>query len=143
MISRRDVLSAALLGWPLTAQMARSAAQTYWAVPTADLRYPLEVRPNKVLGNEPAKQAQMDEARHIWENAPKSDPIQIARYFLDSTKVNPTFIRQWPQASEWNPLIVEFFRSVGYTASSDLIPWCAAFVNWCLVRSGRIGSSSP
>ena len=41
-----------------------------------------------------------------------------------------------------NPRIVEYFTATSYRASNDETPWCAAFVNWCLVKSGVAGTKS-
>jgi uncharacterized protein (TIGR02594 family) len=35
-----------------------------------------------------------------------------------------------------NPRIVEYFKSTDLKASDDDVPWCAAFVGWCLDRAG-------
>jgi len=41
-----------------------------------------------------------------------------------------------------NPRIVEYLKSVEMRAD-DEIPWCAAFVNWCLEQSGCAGTKRP
>jgi uncharacterized protein (TIGR02594 family) len=38
-----------------------------------------------------------------------------------------------------NAHIAEFLTSVGQ-AGDDEIPWCAAFVNWCLAQAGELGT---
>jgi uncharacterized protein (TIGR02594 family) len=38
-----------------------------------------------------------------------------------------------------NPRIMEYLRTVGL-ASWDETPWCAAFVNWCVIRVGIPGT---
>jgi len=35
-----------------------------------------------------------------------------------------------------NPRILEYHASTTLKAKEDEIPWCAAFVNWCLVKAG-------
>ena len=52
------------------------------------------------------------------------------------------YAREWPEI--WNPVIVEFFSSTHTKPSGDVTPWCAAFVNWCILRakSDRTPSSS-
>ena len=59
------------------------------------------------------------------------------------------------ERSEWadpgeNPRITEYFRASGSWCDSqgplpvdDEINWCAAFVNYCLVESGYIGTAHP
>ena len=83
-------------------------------------------------------------AEEAWNSAPKGPkPISIADYFIDSFSTwSPDVITQWPQDDYWNPVIVEFFRSTNYKAENDMVPWCAAFVNWCLRRTNRLSSNS-
>jgi uncharacterized protein (TIGR02594 family) len=40
-----------------------------------------------------------------------------------------------------NPRIVEYLKTVGQPGDDD-IPWCSAFVNWCLMESGIKGTCS-
>ena len=44
--------------------------------------------------------------------------------------------------TESNPRIDEYLKSVGQP-SDDAIPWCAAFVNWCIEKSGYMGTGRP
>lgn len=41
-----------------------------------------------------------------------------------------------------NPRIVEYHKSTLLKATSDEVPWCAAFVGWCLGAAGIKGSRS-
>lgn len=44
-----------------------------------------------------------------------------------------------------NPRVVEYLRSTNLDApmaSQDETPWCSAFVNWCVERSGSAGTDS-
>jgi uncharacterized protein (TIGR02594 family) len=44
-----------------------------------------------------------------------------------------------------NPRVVEYLNSTDLdsdSASSDETPWCSAFVNWCVERSGNEGTNS-
>ena len=43
---------------------------------------------------------------------------------------------------EDNPRISEYLATVNL-GSDDEIPWCAAFVNWCLEQSGVKGTKRP
>ena len=43
---------------------------------------------------------------------------------------------------EDNPRISEYLKTVGM-GGSDEIPWCAAYVNWCLVNSKVEGTGKP
>ena len=84
----------------------------------------------------------MERAASIINNAPTGPtPIDVARYFL-SDKVDERYREQWPKSAAWNPVIVEFFKATNFQASNDMIAWCAAFVNWCIVQSLRSGSGS-
>jgi uncharacterized protein (TIGR02594 family) len=42
--------------------------------------------------------------------------------------------------SEANPRISEYLETVGQ-GSSDEIPWCAAFVNWCVPQGTNLASA--
>ena len=36
-----------------------------------------------------------------------------------------------------NPEILKYFHEIGYTdIKEDEIPWCSAFVNWCVMKAG-------
>ena len=41
-----------------------------------------------------------------------------------------------------NPRILEYHQATSLKASSDEIPWCASFVNWCLREAGLNGTNS-
>ena len=41
-----------------------------------------------------------------------------------------------------NPRILEYHQATSLKASSDEIPWCASFVNWCLREAGFNGTHS-
>jgi uncharacterized protein (TIGR02594 family) len=41
-----------------------------------------------------------------------------------------------------NPRIIEYHAKTSLKASSDEVPWCAAFVNWCLAEAGKNGTNS-
>lgn len=41
-----------------------------------------------------------------------------------------------------NPRIIEYDTATSLKAKEDETPWCAAFVNWCLVQSGILGTNS-
>ncbi|CAE6938330.1 hypothetical protein R69608_05085 [Paraburkholderia nemoris] len=70
-------------------------------------------------------------------------PIDIAQSFIDRFyKNDPRSISQWPSPQPWNPLIVHFFDATDNPANNDTVPWCAAFVNWCLKRAGKPTTNS-
>jgi uncharacterized protein (TIGR02594 family) len=41
-----------------------------------------------------------------------------------------------------NPRILEYFKTTSYHAKADEVPWCSAFVNWCMGQAGIVGSDS-
>ena len=41
-----------------------------------------------------------------------------------------------------NPRILEYHSTTALHAREDEIPWCAAFVNWCLKQAGIKGTDS-
>lgn len=96
------------------------------------------------FGYKPATEAQKKKAQEIVDGTPKGPrPIDVAQSLVDRFyDKDPDAISQWPAPTSWNPLIVEFFNATSRPANDDMIPWCAAFVNWCLGRCGRIGSRS-
>jgi uncharacterized protein (TIGR02594 family) len=53
-------------------------------------------------------------------------------------------VKEFPGTGD-NPRVVEYLRSTNLTApynSNDETPWCSAFVNWCIERSGFEGTDS-
>lgn len=36
-----------------------------------------------------------------------------------------------------NPRIIEYHKSVSLHASSDEVPWCSSFVNWCMMGANK------
>jgi uncharacterized protein (TIGR02594 family) len=70
-------------------------------------------------------------------------PIDIAQSFIDRFyATDPNIISQWPAPQPWNPLIVRFFNATKEPAKDDTVPWCSAFLNWCLKRAGKPGTNS-
>lgn len=41
-----------------------------------------------------------------------------------------------------NPRIIEYHAITTLAAKEDEIPWCSAFVNWCMDRAGYLGTKS-
>jgi hypothetical protein len=68
-------------------------------------------------------------------------PIDVAQYFLAvgagayGAEFRP-FVREWPVRA--NPLICHFFSATLTKPEGDTTAWCAAFVNWCLLRSHAV-----
>lgn len=41
-----------------------------------------------------------------------------------------------------NPRIIEYHSSCSAKFTSDSVPWCSAFVNWCVQKAGGLGTRS-
>jgi uncharacterized protein (TIGR02594 family) len=41
-----------------------------------------------------------------------------------------------------NQRIIEYHKTTTFKATTDEIPWCAAFVNWCLIQAGKTTCNS-
>jgi uncharacterized protein (TIGR02594 family) len=98
----------------------------------------------KLFGTNPALTDEQSIARAILLAAPKSKPLlTIAQYFADITRTNvdnECYNAAWH--SRWNPVIVGFYKSTTLEdkyvlVHGDTIPWCAAFLNWCLGAAGK------
>ena len=146
MIARRKV-ALALAGFPLVLASRASWSQHEQVYDSfVQLIYPpIEAIDNpQPFGYERATQAEIDRAKLIIAQTVQGPrPIDIAQSFVDRFfKTAPDLISQWPAPAHWNPLVVEFFSATSYHANNDMIPWCAAFANWCLERAGKRGSRS-
>jgi len=93
------------------------------------------------LGTQPALPMEEEMALHVLNGAPQQgSPLAIAQYFYDvgsgkfGAQYEP-FVYGWP--TRWNPVIRRFFQATKTQPSGDVTPWCAAFLNWCYLRSGR------
>jgi uncharacterized protein (TIGR02594 family) len=84
-------------------------------------------------------------ARAIIDQTPHGPrAIDIAQSFVDRfSQANPAAISQRSPPAPPNPLIAVFIKPAGsLSVVDDPIPWCAAFVNFCIERNGGKGSSS-
>lgn len=41
-----------------------------------------------------------------------------------------------------SPRVLEYHATTAYHATSDAVPWCSAFVNWCFREAGISGTHS-
>ena len=110
-------------------------------------------RPNLVtaavamLGAQHPRPEETDRAVEILNAAPRGPtPRDVAHYFAELTLTNADGERY---NAEWrvraNPVIVAFFvqaTDLGNLEEGDGTAWCAAFVNWCLMRTGKRGTRS-
>jgi uncharacterized protein (TIGR02594 family) len=87
---------------------------------------------------------EIKQARDILDLTPTGPhPIDIAQSFIDRYfERKPAVISQQPPPAPLNPLIAEFFEVTALYPLNDPIPWCAAFINFCIRRNGGAGSSS-
>ncbi|MGO8182598.1 CHAP domain-containing protein [Rhizobium leguminosarum] len=88
----------------------------------------------------PPNDASWNHTRKILNRAPRGQPpIEVASYFVEA--VPPKYQMAWPEPNPAhptyaNPVILAFFLKTHTVPAGDTTPWCAAFVNWCLWRSG-------
>ncbi len=93
-------------------------------------------------GGPPSEEDRHEAGRIIREAPVGPTPISAGEYFLGGN-VPQRFATQWAGKEPWNPVVWEFLKPfVGQRNPTDMIAWCAAFVNWCLTRTGRQGSGS-
>ncbi len=141
-LSRRDVVVGAFALSPLGSQaFAESPAE-------ALVRKAQESANPAILGHviPPPSDPVWKQAQSILDAAPRSvSPYEVAEYFINS--VPEKFQAAWPEPDRShptvaNPLIVLFFLATRTKPEGDTTAWCAAFVNWCLERSGLAGTAN-
>lgn len=149
MASRRDfivnvgtVVAGSVLG--LRPSLAQQSAPT---LPSGiginpDYDGPLpQLRSGKSLGDRPPLNSEERIAKAIITRAPFGPtPLDVGKFFLavgkgEYGKLWQPYAQGWPV--RWNPVIVNFFQATKTTPEGDLTAWCAAFVNWCFLRSGK------
>ncbi len=94
-----------------------------------------------VVGTARPSRDEIDMAYEILLESPWGKnvrPIDVAFYFL--SVANGAYGEAWrPFAREWpiraNPVIFHFFSSTQTKPEGDTTAWCAAFLNWCILRS--------
>ncbi|MGE8096623.1 CHAP domain-containing protein [Pseudomonas fluorescens] len=91
------------------------------------------------LGTQAATSTEEDLAKKVLDGVPKNcTPIEIALYFLEVGQGKfgddrKPYVTAWPV--RWNPVIVEFFKATNLQPSGDTTAWCAAFMNYCLMKA--------
>lgn len=99
----------------------------------------LEIRDVQQLGRDEPPQPKKEFARRIVAEAMADPanrrPYDFAVWFRDmgQGRFGPErapYARAWP--TEYNPLVVDFFRATGTKPEGDTTSWCAAFVNFCI-----------
>ena len=145
MLTRRQIISA-LVAAPLFEPAALFArTNKFFGVPTKDIQYPkiIAAPTEHIQGIYPAQPSDESEAANILLATPSGPTaFDVASYFV-SGKVPADYLEQRPYSASWNPLILDFFTATNLRASNDLVPWCAAFVRWCLYRANKKHGDSP
>ena len=97
----------------------------------------------EILGGKPPTERDICSADAILDAAPTSSPFEVALYFENLKKKNEdgdAFNCRWPVRA--NPVIVAFFTATTTgDPGTDSVPWCSAFVNWCLQRANKAGTN--
>jgi uncharacterized protein (TIGR02594 family) len=104
------------------------------------------------FGTHPPTSQERILAQRVLDGVPRGGkPIDVALYFLDvgagryGEALRP-YVTAWPV--RWNPVIVEFFAATNTRPSGDTTAWCAAFMNYCLIKASEgnpppAGSAEP
>lgn len=127
--------------------LQRVAFESGKPVPTIDEMQARDTRGRR--GTASPYPGEIAKSRQIVAQCPfKSTPFEVALFFdglrqgSHNEALGPDthlYAEEWPVRA--NPLIVQFFDATTLrTPSGDQTAWCAAFVNWCLVRA-RFGRS--
>jgi uncharacterized protein (TIGR02594 family) len=146
MLTRRTLVTSATTLPALTLAAQPAASQTAasvdvvrdWGfIPTVPLEPGSTSSPT---GDSPPRFGEISKAFGLLYNAPRGQvPLEVARYFQtlpDKNQDGSPYNAEWPVKA--NPVIVGFFSMTNTTPSSgDQTSWCAAFLNFCLVASGR------
>jgi uncharacterized protein (TIGR02594 family) len=135
-------LVALLSGWVPHAYATESSDRDY-------VDYHGDLPDDSLPGNETAMPQEEKQARALIDGAPcGSDALTVAKYF-ETIKVKnrdqEAYNAAWSR--RWNPVIVTFYRSSRLSKEyilqqGDRIPWCAAFMNWCLACAGSPSGQS-
>ncbi|MBY5554149.1 CHAP domain-containing protein [Rhizobium leguminosarum] len=93
----------------------------------------------KVVGTARPKSEEIEAAYYVLTESPfDCAPVEVAEYVLavGSGAYGPNlrkFAREWPERA--NPLIFHFFSATQTKPEGDVTAWCAAFLNWCILRA--------
>lgn len=110
---------------------------------------------DEVVGSGEATDEQKRMANAIIDRSPNGTPFDVAMYFYqiaegrskeaEYTQAWRPYVSAWP--TKWNPLLKRFFTDIGFDPATvkdkagnplgDALPWCSAFVNWCIWRSNQ------
>jgi uncharacterized protein (TIGR02594 family) len=96
----------------------------------------------RLFGTNPARPKEEELAIRILKGAPRTvGTLPVAHYFESVADVNEdgeSYNAAWEK--RWNPVIVGFYKNTQLEDKykfehGDTIPWCAAFLNWCLAAA--------
>lgn len=163
LLSRRTLMAGIPALW-IAPALARAQSQEY--VELSELPpLPQEYRSlsdqpsmNQEFGNELTPQGtlqpspeQNEIARSIitrLESVGNLRPVEVAGFLLDvgrglhGESWRP-YARAWPIDAHANPLILDFFRATTTRPQGDRTAWCAAFMNWCLLKAHGTTKAAP
>ena len=80
-------------------------------------------------------------ATRFLSTLPADGPASAALPAWLLAAVRELGVREHPREAG-NPRILEYHRTTTLRATDDEVPWCSAFVNWCLRQAGVPGTSS-
>lgn len=147
MLSRRTTLKFGMAVTTLQALVTVKFVQKSFAndaeddylgnLPNIDLRT-YDPRADVTKGTAPAQIEEEETAKRIFGDASKyKSHMDLAEFFAEITEENKNHERYnagWRE--RWNPVIRQFFVATATKPSGDITPWCAAFLNWCLLQEG-------
>ncbi|MDD2902008.1 MAG: TIGR02594 family protein [Syntrophales bacterium] len=73
---------------------------------------------------------------------PTPAPDEQPRWLKIAAQEMQLMVRETPDPDTDNPRILAYHRSTCGQASSEEVPWCSAFVNWCIEQSELKGTRS-
>ena len=100
----------------------------------------------EIFGTKPPLPDEIATAQRLLDGVPDDlTPLQVAQHLAalsDKNKDGEPYIAEWAVRS--NPMITQFFAATDYGGGglNDQVPWCAAFMNWCLWRAQYKRSNS-
>lgn len=86
------------------------------------------------VGTGKPKPDEIDKAYEILSSAPfNTSPQDVIEYFLNLPGDLAPYRREWPVRA--NPVIYHFFSATDTKPEGDVTAWCAASMNWFILRS--------
>jgi uncharacterized protein (TIGR02594 family) len=138
MLSRRELLADSLVACAVVGNVRNLAAAKESPGSTTQDDFEGALPRLVDLGTKPATSEEVTTGLEIVARAPSGRaPFEAMEYFERLTRRNEDgwlYNGGWP--NRWNPVIVAFFEATNQKPVGDVTPWCAAFLNWCLARSG-------